>query len=328
VRRSLIGLLVVAVAPGTAKTPQVSTSSWETASAGSYLVSHPLDWYVARAGSVTVLSPRVGVRAKTPPHRVRLPRDSAYVWVVAYPSPVEPLRADGGLGTRGSYDCGFGEGYMRWFDRGGRSFQTFAKLGARATPRTRATVVAVLDSVRPIPRVRWRRSRPIGAPDAGRLIGGVQLASEGRHFFTWDPVLRRSPNRGWRRFGSDRLVRVVLRVLAEFARANPGAPRVGVGDLSRPRGGDFGVRFGWPGHVSHQNGLDVDIYYPRRDRLERPPHRPSQIDRPLAQDLVDRFVGAGAVRVFVGPRTGLRGDPRIVQRLVRHDNHLHVRIAE
>lgn len=153
------------------------------------------------------------------------------------------------------------------------------------------------------------------------------LPAEGPTFFTWDPVLKRSPNREWRRYGSDRLVRLVLRVLDDFASAHPGAPRIGIGDLSRPRGGDFGIRYGRPGHVSHQNGLDVDVYYPRRDGLERAPRWPAQIDRPLAQDLVDRFVRAGAARVFVGPRTGLTGPRHVVQVLAHHDNHLHVRIA-
>jgi murein endopeptidase len=154
----------------------------------------------------------------------------------------------------------------------------------------------------------------------------VQLPAEGRTFFTWDPVLRRTPNRAWRRWGSDRLVRTMLEVLDGYAAAHPDAARIGVGDLSRPHGGDFGPRYGLPGHVSHQNGLDVDLYYPRLDRRERAPARPAQIDRRLAQDLVDRFVAAGAIRIFVGPQTGLRGPPRIVRPLVHHDNHLHVRL--
>jgi murein endopeptidase len=155
---------------------------------------------------------------------------------------------------------------------------------------------------------------------------GVRLPNEGLYFFTWDPVLKQSPNRAWRRWGSDRLVRVVLGVLADFAAAHPFAPRIGVGDLSRPQGGDFGRRFGGLGHISHQNGLDVDVYYPRRDGAERPPARPGQIDSRLAQQLVDRFVAAGATKVFVGPRTLLHGPPRVVQTLPRHDNHLHVRL--
>jgi murein peptide amidase A len=170
------------------------------------------------------------------------------------------------------------------------------------------------------------RSHPLGLPWAGALVDGVRLPTTGKHFYTWDPVLRRSPDRGWRRNGTDRLVRLVVRVVGAYAAAHPAAPRVGIGDLSRPHGGDFGVRYGWPGHVSHQNGLDVDVYYPRRDRRQRPPDSPVQIARPFAQDLVNRFVHAGAARVFVGPNTGLTGPPRVVQVLPNHDNHMHVRI--
>ena len=176
------------------------------------------------------------------------------------------------------------------------------------------------------PPVRWRSSVAIGAPTAGRLVRGVQLPAEGEHFFTWDPMLHRSPSRGWRRFGTDGLVRITLRVIEDYARAHPRAPRVGIGDLSRPRGGDFGPQFGGPGHVSHQNGLDVDVYYPRRDRRERPPRSAAQVERRLAQDLVDRFVRAGAQVIFVGPNTGLTGPLGVAQVLAHHDNHLHVRI--
>ena len=179
---------------------------------------------------------------------------------------------------------------------------------------------------RVFPRIVWRESHSVGLHWSGRLVRGFELPAEGRTFFTWDPVLRRSPSRAWRRVGSDRLVRMLVAVLEGFAAAHPDAPRIGVGDISRPRGGDFGIRYGRPGHVSHQNGLDVDVYYPRRDGRERPPARPAQIDRALAQDLVDRFVRAGASRVFVGPRTGLGGPRTTVQRLEHHDNHLHVRL--
>ncbi len=175
-------------------------------------------------------------------------------------------------------------------------------------------------------RIEWRESKAIGRPDAGRLVDAVRLPSEGPNFFTWDPVLHQSPNRPWRRWATDGLVRTTLRVVRAFAAAHPGAPRVGIGDLSRRHGGDFGPRFGGIGHRSHQNGLDVDVYYPRIDRRERSARTPAQVDRALAQDLVDRFVAAGALRVFVGPNVHLTGPPRIVQPLVHHDNHLHVRL--
>jgi murein endopeptidase len=174
--------------------------------------------------------------------------------------------------------------------------------------------------------IDWRRSVAIGSPSAGRLVRGVRLPAEGRHFFTWDPVRRRSPNRGWRRFGTDRLVRLVLRIAREHRTAHSGAPRLAIGDLSRPHGGDFGPQFGHIGHASHQNGLDADVYYPRADRRERAPRDASQIDERLSQDLVDRLVAAGAATVFVGPSTGLSGPPGVVVPLVNHDNHLHVRL--
>ncbi|MDX6553627.1 MAG: penicillin-insensitive murein DD-endopeptidase [Gaiellales bacterium] len=176
------------------------------------------------------------------------------------------------------------------------------------------------------PPIIWKHSRAIGRPDAGRLVNGVQFPAEGPHFFTWDMVTHRSPNRGWRRYGTDRLVRTVLRVIDAYAAAHPNAPRVGVGDLSRPHGGDFGPQYGWIGHVSHQNGLDVDIWYPRLDGRERWPDRVSQVNRRLSQDLVNRFVQACATLIFVGPNTGLHGPAGVVQPLANHDNHMHVRL--
>ena len=177
-------------------------------------------------------------------------------------------------------------------------------------------------------QVDWRESEAIGTYTAGRLEHGVRLPAEGAAFFTWDPVLRRSPNRDWRRWGTDRLVRVLLRVAREHHAAHPHAPRMSIGDLSRPHGGDFGPQFGYIGHASHQNGLDADVYYPRADGRELAPKDASEIDAALSQELVDRFVAAGAQVVFVGPNTGLTGPRGVVTPLVQHDNHLHVRLAE
>jgi murein endopeptidase len=176
--------------------------------------------------------------------------------------------------------------------------------------------------------VQWQHSAALGTHTAGRLEHGVRLPAQGRTFFTWDPVLRRSPNRAWRRWGTDRLVRVVLDVARDHHAAHPRAPRIAIGDLSRPHGGDFGPQFGYIGHASHQNGLDVDVYYPRADARELAPRDASEIDRRLSQELVDRFLAAGAQVIFVGPNTGLGGPPGRVQPLAHHDNHLHVRLGQ
>jgi protein MpaA len=191
-----------------------------------------------------------------------------------------------------------------------------------ALPTASASVTSSSDEP-----IQWRSSRSLGVPWDGRLVRGVQLPAEGEHFFTWDPVKKRVPNRPWRRWGNDRLLRMLLRVLDEYAAAHPEAPRVGIADLSRPHGGVFDKRFGGLGHASHQNGLDVDVLYPRRDGEELRAARPAQVERVLSQDLVTRFVRAGAVNIFVGPHVRLRGPKRIVEPLIHHDDHMHVRIG-
>jgi murein endopeptidase len=171
------------------------------------------------------------------------------------------------------------------------------------------------------------RSIAVGVPWHGRLEHGVQLPEAGTDFVTWDPVLRVSPNRPWRRWGTDALVVLLDTVTRQFREAHPDVPPILIADLSRPKGGPFGRRYGGLGHDSHQNGLDADVMYPRRDRAPLAAARPSEVDRALAQDLVDRFRAAGAVKLFVGPHLHLHGPRGIVVALVHHDDHVHVRIA-
>ena len=168
---------------------------------------------------------------------------------------------------------------------------------------------------------------PAPAPARGVLEQGVQLPAESFDFVTWDPVLKQTPNRGWRRWGTRKLIDTTELVLRAYRDAHPDAPRVLVGDLSRRHGGFFGRRYGGLGHESHQNGLDVDVYYPRLDGLERAARRPDQVDRAAAQELVDRFVAFGAIKVFVGPNVRLSGRRGVVTPLVYHDDHLHVRLS-
>jgi murein endopeptidase len=169
-------------------------------------------------------------------------------------------------------------------------------------------------------------SRAVGQPWHGHLVHGVEFPAYGPGFATWDPIRKRLGNRSWRRWGTRPLVDRVERVLAAYARRHPHAPPVLVGDLSRTHGGDFGKRFGGLGHASHQNGLDADVYYPRRDHRLRRAARPEEVDRAAAQELVNMFVRAGAEYVFVGPHVGLHGPRKVVMPLAHHDDHLHFRL--
>ncbi len=192
-------------------------------------------------------------------------------------------------------------------------------------PRPLTTSSAQIAPARPVqapaPVITWHTSRAIGLPYAGRLVDAVHLPVAGPGWVTWDPVLDRVPNRSSRLYGTDALVRLVLGVIDEYRVAHPDAPPVVVGDLSRRNGGDIDE------HVSHENGLDVDIYYPRLDGRSRPPTRVAQIDLTLAQDLLDRFLAAGVQVVFVGQQVDLDGPSNRVVPYPEHDNHMHVRLA-
>lgn len=169
-------------------------------------------------------------------------------------------------------------------------------------------------------------SLALGVPWCGTLARGVLLPTATSSHFTWDLTLVSGPNPAWRRYGTSRLLSTLRRVAAAHRRARSGRPRVGIADLSLPRGGPFGPSYGGLGHQSHQNGLDADVLYPRRDRREAAPDLPSQVDRAASQELVDRFVAAGAQHVFVGVGLGLRGPRGVVVAVPHHLDHLHVRL--
>ena len=197
---------------------------------------------------------------------------------------------------------------------------------APAAPSTPAPAPATTTPVVTAPAAPAGPSRAIGQPWHGRLVNGVQLPEVGAGWLTWDPVLKRIPNRPERRWGTAKLIATLQRVLAAFHAAHPELPPVLVGDLSRPHGGIFDKRFGGLGHASHQNGLDADVYYPRADHRLLAAYKPSLVDRALAQDLLNRFVAVGVQFVFVGTRVGLHGPRKIVQVLAHHNDHMHVRI--
>ena len=172
------------------------------------------------------------------------------------------------------------------------------------------------------------RSRAVGSATAGRLVAGVALPAEGKYFFTWNIPEGRSPNPRFRRFATAGVVQRVLGVAADYALANPSAPRVGIGDLSLPRGGEFGVKYGGTGHVAHRNGTEVDILYPRRDGTERAAASTAEVDLRLAQDVLDRLLDAGAVQVVVDPNLSLKGPSGAIESAPYHEEHMHARFPQ
>jgi penicillin-insensitive murein endopeptidase len=100
-------------------------------------------------------------------------------------------------------------------------------------------------------------ARVIGSTTLGCIAGAVQLPADGPG---WQAI-RVSRNRHW---GHPATIRFVERLAGAARRA--GLPDLYIGDLSQPRGGPMP----W-GHVSHQNGLDVDIWLDLTPKPALPP---------------------------------------------------------
>ena len=184
------------------------------------------------------------------------------------------------------------------------------------------------------------RPRVYGGYSKGCLAGGVALAETGP---TWQ-AMRLSRNRNW---GHPVLIDYIQELSAKVAKL-PGWEGLYVGDMSQPRGGPMRT-----GHVSHQNGIDVDMWMlpPKRLNLTRterenlssistrrsagaytnsnwtPEHR--QVLKLAASDpRVERiFVFPGAKVDMCKNETGDRSYLRKIRPWWGHHYHFHVRLA-
>jgi LysM repeat protein len=188
-------------------------------------------------------------------------------------------------------------------------------------------------------------SRAVGKPQSGRLVGGEQLRDgPGYH------VKQRHSA-----YGTNELLTLLYRCLGRVHRRF-GRRRslLVVGDLSRKTGGALG------GHVSHQNGTDVDLgyYYDRGVQVPRDRFidRPKQVDLPRTWTLLHCLIDSGEVQyVFMdekiqralyrharkrrlypradldlvfehGPPRGRRRSSTIILHVDNHRDHFHVRV--
>lgn len=99
-------------------------------------------------------------------------------------------------------------------------------------------------------------SQAIGGPSNGCLRGAARLPATGDGFVS----IRRHRNRY---YGHVRTVEFVREIAAEISQRT-GGQLVMVGDLAQPRGGRMASS-----HVSHQNGLDVDIWLTLAESAEQ-----------------------------------------------------------
>ena len=171
------------------------------------------------------------------------------------------------------------------------------------------------------PRIEWRESLALGTANGGRLVNGVRMPVRWPGLYTYDPHTQAPPGSPDRTWGTAALVREMLDLGEWWARTHPTQPRLGIGDVALEGGGPVG------GHLSHENGLDVDIRLVRADGREAGVDSASY-DRGLTQAVVDRLISRGAQLVLIGPSLDLTGPPGVVVTWPNHDDHLHVRFPD
>ena len=113
-------------------------------------------------------------------------------------------------------------------------------------PKKDAVPAKVLFSSEKLPTLG--KAMAIGYYPRGCLSGGVELPMTGS---TWQ-VMRLSRNRNW---GHPSLIKFLEKFAPRAAKAT-GWNGILIGDLAQPRGGPTPT-----GHMSHQTGLDVDIWF-------------------------------------------------------------------
>jgi uncharacterized protein YraI len=141
--------------------------------------------------------------------------------------------------------------------------------------------------------------------------GYIQLATSGTHTYGYYTSARR--------WGRPAMVYGIERAARKFRQANPGAPRVGVGDISAQNGGRIS------GHASHRLGVDADLLPVRNDGREaRVSVGQSAYSRTLTRKLLQRFEAELRVTHIFFNDSQIHTAHR--QYWKNHSNHFHVRI--
>lgn len=191
-----------------------------------------------------------------------------------------------------------------------------AQVGPMRSPATAGPQFTSEPAQAKLPNCRRHPSRSIGSPGDGRLVHGALFPATGPDHFAWNFRQHRIGGSDRTRWGNCRVVRAVLRGIARYRRRNPSAPPAAVGDMALRHGGPI------DGHATHQNGRQIDLYYPRRDHRWREPHTVAQVDMRLSRQLVRAMLAVGAKLVLIGPHINMPTSARVIH-WPHHDDHLH-----
>lgn len=163
---------------------------------------------------------------------------------------------------------------------------------------------------------------------SGWLEGASRLpeSGEGYYYFPSSDVMNTD---NWA--CGDYVIKHIIDIGREWEGLRENRALIGVGDLSWHENSTIeGAQGGkFPGHISHQNGLDVDLRYLRKDGdplpLDLAGDGLSNYDREATQEVVDLFLEHGAELILAHRTSGLNGPPQRLLLKADHRDHFHVR---
>lgn len=153
-----------------------------------------------------------------------------------------------------------------------------------------------------------------GTPNDGSMVNSVII-------YDSTGVVYSGSNANYKYSGNK--IRDVLYSLAEvWHSSNPDGPRIQINVISAQEGGDIG-------HSSHQNVLDFDIRYVRKDSTEGPLQLPSSnYDQTRTQDLIDLFIDTGKIDIiFTCADANLSSSKINTNYSSTHKDHMHIRFT-
>jgi penicillin-insensitive murein endopeptidase len=184
-----------------------------------------------------------------------------------------------------------------------------------------------------------------GFYSSGSLVNPSQLPTDGPGFVH----LFEKRGRYW---GTEDLVGFIVEAASRMSLAYPEGERLQIGDIAAQKGGHIS------GHDSHQNGLDADIVFYRRNHVEQPVDTEAKgfiesfvrgnrvtpnfdVDRNweiikllVSSDRVSRIFMDGAIKRTLclharalGEETTFIQTLRILRPLEGHTDHMHLRIT-
>jgi len=191
--------------------------------------------------------------------------------------------------------------------------------------RTRTEISTRPTTVSEVFGARESDCRHEGEFGNGYLVNGASLPPYGPGYYYF-PGADPKGTDNWA--CEDWVILHIQNVGVQWERVRGERPRIGIGDISwykHPRkagkqGGPFQM------HRTHQNGLDIDVRYIRKDKREAPLDlifSRQHYDQQATQEVINLFIESGASLILVNTRANITGPG--VHAVSDHSNHFHVR---